>query len=107
MDTETPANAGGHAERPAGWLAGAAWLDLDLGSERAGRRLLIERCIQLRRHAAQALQGQEAVPQKTQRRVVVEARPGTSLKMVQAQLLFELLIPLLGVRGLPKRSQSD
>jgi len=30
MDTETPANAAGHAERPAGWLAGGVWLDLDL-----------------------------------------------------------------------------
>src|SRR5436189_4747649 len=97
MDTEIPANAAGHAERPAGWLAGGAWLDLDLGSERAGRRLLVQRCSQFRRHAAQALQGQEAVRQKTQRRMVVEARPGTSLKMVQAQLLFELLIALLDV----------
>ena len=47
--------------------------------------------------AAQPLQRQKAIRQEAQRRVVVEARPGAPLEVVQAQFLFELLIALLDV----------
>src|SRR6266851_2405889 len=90
------ASAAGHAAVPAAWLGAVVSPDPDLCSERAGS-LLLDQVIQRGRCAAQALQGQEAVRQETQARMVVEARPGASLEVVQAQLLFELLIALLYV----------
>src|SRR6266851_8115427 len=90
------ASAAGHAAVPAAWLGAVVSPDPDLCSERAGS-LLLDQVIQRGRCAAQALQGQEAVRQETQARMVVEARPGASLEVVQAQLLFELLIALLDV----------
>src|SRR5438270_4931062 len=94
MGKRKPASAAGHAAVPAAWLGAVVSPDRDLCSERAGS-LLLDQFIQRSRCAAQALQGQEAVRQETQGRMMVEAWPGASLEMVQAQLLFELLIALL------------
>src|SRR4051812_10189086 len=44
---------------------------------------------------AQAFKGQEAVGQHHQRGMAVKAVPGPAFKMVQAQLLFHLLVTLL------------
>ena len=44
---------------------------------------------------AQALEGQESIGQHHQRGMAVKPVPGTAFKMVQAQLLFHLLVALL------------
>src|SRR5262245_54558486 len=47
------------------------------------------------RGRAQPLQGEEAVGEERQAGVVMEAPPGAALEVVQAQLLFQLLVALL------------
>src|SRR5919206_1509239 len=91
-----PASTAGHAEAPAASVVAVVSPDPGLCSERA-RRCLLDRVIQYRRRVAQALYGQEAVRQEAQRCMMVEALPGATLEVVQAQLLFELLIALLHV----------
>src|SRR6266851_1813700 len=78
MGKGKPASAAGRDELPAASVDAVVSPDPDLCSERAGR-LLLDQFIQRARCAAQALQGQEAVRQETQGRMMVEARPGASL----------------------------
>src|SRR5216683_4692892 len=96
MGTGRPASAAGHAEPPAASLDEAV-VQPSPGrrSKRAGRLLLVGHLVQRRRHAARPLEGQEAVGQEAQRRMVVEAWPGTTLKVVQPQFFLELLVALL------------
>src|SRR5437763_9740694 len=49
----------------------------------------------LARRGPVALQGQKAIRQQHQRRVVVKAAPGAPLEVVQPQLLLQLLVALL------------
>src|SRR6266851_3900134 len=98
MGMGKPANIAWRAEPPAACIDVVLWRSPKLRLERAGRLVL-----QRRRCAAQALQGQEAIRQETQCRVVVEAGPGASFEMVQPQLFLELLITLLDLpAGLPQ-----
>ena len=83
--------AAGHGEPPAASVDAAVSPDPGLCSERATRLLLLQ-VVQHGRRAAQSLQGKKAIRQKAHGGVVVKTGPGASLEVVQAQLLFELLI---------------
>src|ERR1700738_941490 len=96
MGTGKPANIAGRGEPPAAWSDAAVPPDPGLCAERAGC-LLLDHIIQRGGRATQSLQGQEAIREEAHGGVVVEARPGASLEVIQAQLLFELLITLLHV----------
>jgi len=99
MGMGRPANIAGRGELPAAWNDAVVPPDPGLCSERVGGLLLqhVIHVIQRGGRATQSLQGQEAIRQEAHGGVVVEARPGASLEVVQAQLFFELLIPLLHV----------
>src|SRR6266849_1601266 len=92
-----PTSAAGRGEPPAASLDDAVGVPATgLGQERAGellRRLVY--LVQPRRNAMRPLKGQEAVGQKAERGMVVEARPGTSFEVIQPQLFLELLVALL------------
>src|SRR5215510_6871983 len=81
-----------HAGVRAASVEAAVWPDLDLRLERAAGVLPV---VQRHARAAQTLQLQKSIRQKTHRRMVVEAGPGAAFEVVQSQFLFELLIALL------------
>src|SRR5439155_2912520 len=96
MGMGKPANIAKRGEPPAACSDAAVPPDPGLSSERASG-LLVHHVIQRGGRTTQSLQVQEAIRQEAHGGVVMEARPGASLEVVQAQLLFELLITLLHV----------
>src|SRR6266576_6984704 len=94
MDMVAPTSAEVRAELPAVSIGGdGGWWRERMPIDKRAVNLI--GVVQNGDGPAGALQREEAVPQETQRRMVMEAWPRATLEVVQAEFLLELLIALL------------
>src|SRR5438876_11747223 len=94
MDTATPASV----EVRGALLAGSVGGESGVWRNRVpiGKRAInLVGIIQRSGRPTRTLQRQKSVGQETQRCMMVETGPGATLKVVQSQLLLELLVALL------------